>query len=347
MAQSWLAEATRERSEQLGTVMFGICTSGLSKTYSGLRAVRDLTFEVPARGVCALLGVNGSGKTTTTRLLTGLATPDSGSARVAGYDIVRQSKAARAVIGFTAQETRLDPYLTGAEYLDIIGRLRHVSRPDRRSRTRLLLDALELTDVSRNRIGTYSGGMARRLDIAGSLLGRPRVLFLDEPSTGLDPHSRRRLWDVVRREASGGTTVLLTTQYMDEADALADWVIVLGKGRIVAQGRPDELGFRHRARVAELTLAHVGLVEVVETALRPFGVEVSPGPQPGACALAVRQGDVTTLIAALARLHAEGVPIVDVSLRRPTLEEVFLALTTPTAPAVGAEEALVVGAGRG
>jgi ABC-2 type transport system ATP-binding protein len=321
--------------------MSGIECEELRKAYSEVEALDGVSFAVEPGEVLALLGPNGSGKTTTVRILTTLAVPDSGAARVAGRDILHEAERVRRMIGLTAQATVLDGFLTGREYLEIVARLRHIPRSRRRREIAALLDEFELGDFARSPTSGYSGGMRRRLDLAASMLGRPLVLFLDEPSTGLDPHSRECMWDAIRRRAHAGATVLLTTQYMEEADALAHSVIVLARGRIIERGTPNSLKDTIGGSVVELTLADPFQREEALACLADAG---DPAPSERAEVLSfVLSQSSPPLLEILQRLDAYAIEVSDVIVRRPTLDEAFLHLTrgseeAPTrelAPAVG------------
>jgi len=231
---------------------YTIEAQGLRKAYGDTRVLDGLDLQVRRGEVFALLGPNGAGKTTTVRILSTLLAPDAGSALVAGHDVVREAKAVRSAISLTAQEAAVDGLLTGAENLRMMARLRRVN--DKR-RVDALLEQFDLTDAANRRVETYSGGMRRRLDLAMSLIAHPQVIFLDEPTTGLDPRSRNAVWDAVKALADGGTTILLTTQYLEEADRLADRIAVLAQGQIAALGTADEL----KARVGKATLDEVFL----------------------------------------------------------------------------------------
>src|SRR5215211_1948806 len=218
-----------------------IITQGLRRSFGPIKAVDGVDLNAPAGTVLGLLGPNGAGKTTIVRILTTLLTPDAGTARVAGYDVVRDAEALRSVIGLAGQYAAVDENLTGRENLDLVGRLYHLGRSEARRRAEEMLERFELTDAAHRTAKTYSGGMRRRLDLGASLVGRPQVLFLDEPTTGLDPRSRIELWDAIRALVAAGTDVLLTTQYLEEADQLADHVVIVDHGRSIATGTPSEL----------------------------------------------------------------------------------------------------------
>jgi ABC-type multidrug transport system ATPase subunit len=306
--------------------MQGIECEELRKASGEVRALGGVSFVAEPGQILALLGPNGSGKTTTVRILTTLTTPDSGSARVAGRDVVRHAPRVRRAIGLTAQETILDGFLTAGEYMDIVARLRHLSRPRRRREIAELLSEFELQEVAKTPISGYSGGMRRRLDVATSLLGKPRVLFLDEPSTGLDPHSRERMWDAIRRRAREGATVLLTTQYMEEADALAESVIVLAHGRVIERGTPDELKDTIGDSVLELTLADSDQRSEAMATLAQLGDPAPPRERPDVLSFVLLKSS-PPLLAILQRLDADGIEVADVIVSRPTLDEAFLHLT--------------------
>jgi ABC-2 type transport system ATP-binding protein len=306
--------------------MQGIECEELSKAYRQVQALDGVSFVVEPGEILALLGPNGSGKTTTVRILTTLSVPDSGSARVAGRDVVREAPRVRRMIGLTAQETILDSFLTGKEYLDIVARLRHISRPRRKRETAALLTEFELDEVARSPISGYSGGMRRRLDVAASLIGRPIVLFLDEPSTGLDPHSRERMWEAIRRRARGGATVLLTTQYMEEADALAKSVIVLARGQVIERGTPDALKDTIGGSVVELTLADPSQRGEAMACLTGAGDPAPSRERPEVLSFVLLPSGLP-LLAILQRLDTDDIAVKDVIVRRPTLDEAFLHLT--------------------
>jgi ABC-type multidrug transport system ATPase subunit len=306
--------------------MQGIECEELRKAYGEVKALDGVSFVAEPGEILALLGPNGSGKTTTVRILTTLSAPDSGSARVAGRDVVREAPHVREAIGLTAQETILDSFLTGKEYLDIVARLRHIPRARRKAEIAELLSEFELDEIAKSPIGGYSGGLRRRLDVATSLIGKPTVLFLDEPSTGLDPHSRERMWDAIRRRAHEGATVLLTTQYMEEADALARSVVVLTQGQIIERGTPDSLKDNIGSSVVELTLADPDQRSLAMDSLAKSGEPSPPGERPDVLSFVLVKSS-PSLLTILQRLSTDGIEVTDVMVSRPTLDEAFLYLT--------------------
>ncbi len=307
--------------------------TGLVKRYGDVTALNGLDLAVAEGAVLGVLGPNGAGKTTAVSILATLIRPDAGMARVAGADVVAAPREVRRRIGLSGQFAAVDEHLTGFENLDMIGRLYHLGRRPARARARQLLEQFDLVAAGDRPVKTYSGGMRRRLDLAGALVADPPVLFLDEPTTGLDPHSRRQLWEVIHRMVGSGTTVLLTTQYMEEADQLADRVLVIDHGRAIAEGTPDELKGLVGAERIEVTLpaAAAAAVAAALAAARAVLARFAVGEQQ----VDARARRVVTPIAggspvltqALRALDQAGVAVRDVGLRRPTLDDVFLTLT--------------------
>jgi oleandomycin transport system ATP-binding protein len=313
-----------------------IQAEGLVKRFGDTQALEGVDLTAPAGTVLGLLGPNGSGKTTTVRILTTLLTPDAGRARVAGYDLARQPMAVRAAIGLTGQYAAVDENLTGRENLELIGNLLELPRPMRRGRAVALLDRVELADAADRVVKTYSGGMRRRLDLAASLVGDPRVLFLDEPTTGLDPSSRRSLWTTIRELVAEGATVLLTTQYLEEADQLADQIVVLDHGRVLADGTSDQLKARAGGQVLEVRPTDGDLDRVAAVLAGVAGG--SPAVDAEVRLVTVPAADPGLLAEVVCRLDAAGVAVADLALRRPSLDDVFLRLTGHTTDA-GDEQA--------
>ncbi|MEU3480721.1 ATP-binding cassette domain-containing protein [Streptomyces sp. NPDC033754] len=304
------------------TTTYAVLSEGLQKRYGEVHALRGLDLAVPEGTVCGVLGPNGAGKTTAVRVLTTLVAPDAGSARVAGLDVVRDPAGVRGKIAVTGQHASVDGDLTGAENLRLFARLLRAPR----SRAGELLERFGLTAAADRPARTYSGGMRRRLDLAASLLVRPAVLFLDEPTTGLDPHSRNGIWDAVRELASEGTTVLLTTQYLEEADQLADDIVLIDEGRVAQRGTPAELKALIGSH-AEVVVADPSLLEAAAAVLDRLtgGAPVLDAER--RTVGAVTADTTLTLPRIVREIDAAGVHIVDASLRPPTLDEVFLRLT--------------------
>jgi ABC-2 type transport system ATP-binding protein len=283
---------------------------------------------VPRGTVLGLLGPNGAGKTTAVRILTTLLRPDGGRALVEGLDVVRDAAAVRRSIGLAGQSAAIQEELTGRENLEIIGRLYHLSWPHARSRAVELLEQFGLSDAANRTAKTYSGGMQRRLDLAASLVGSPEVLFLDEPTTGLDPRSRLGMWDIIRSLAEGGTTLLLTTQYLDEADELADEIVVIDHGLVIAAGTAEELKGRVGGDVLEFTVPDRGRIADAVAAIARIGEgEPHSDAETGMINIGVGGRGSEALIDAVRSLDAAGVVTRGLTLRRPSLDDVFLALT--------------------
>ena len=304
-----------------------ILTEGLCKTFGQVRALDGVDLTAPAGTVLGLLGPNGAGKTTTVRVLTTLLRPDAGHARVAGLDVARQAAMVRQAIGLAGQAAAVDEYLTGRENLLMAGRLHHLDRAEARRRASGLLERFELAEAADRTVRTFSGGMRRRLDLAVSLVGRPRVLFLDEPSGGLDPRGRQRLWQTIRMLVEDGTTVLLTTQYLEEADRLADHVVVIDHGRVIAQGTPEQLKGQVGGERLHLRLATAGDLGRVAELVADVGNGLPRvDTQTGAITVPIADG-VVSLAEVMRRLDAAGLALSGLALRRPTLDDVFLTLT--------------------
>ncbi|MFV8129427.1 ATP-binding cassette domain-containing protein [Streptomyces syringium] len=302
---------------------FAIQAEGLAKSFKETHALAGVDLAARTGTVLGLLGPNGAGKTTAVRIFATLLTPDSGWARVGGHDVVREAGLVRAMIGLTGQYAAVDEKLTGTENLLMIGRLLGMGRTEARARAGELLERFHLEDAAGCAAKTYSGGMRRRLDLAASLVGRPQILFLDEPTTGLDPHSRGELWDMLRGLVAEGVTALLTTQYLNEADQLADEIVVIDKGRVIAEGTPDQLKSQVGGQVlqlrpvhsADLAKAHA-LVREAAGRARIEGEEIT-----------APVNDLELLPSVVRRLDQAAIPVGELTLRRSSLDEVFLVLT--------------------
>jgi ABC-2 type transport system ATP-binding protein len=314
-----------------------ISAHGISKSYGSVQALDGVDLEVAPGTVLGLLGPNGAGKTTFVRVLTTLLRPDAGTARVAGFDVVREAAALRQQIGLAGQYAAVDENLTGLENLVMVGRLYGFRRSEAKVRGRELLERFDLVEAADRPVKTYSGGMRRRLDLAAALVATPPVLFLDEPTSGLDPRSRLSLWEVIEQLVSEGTTVLLTTQYLDEADRLADIIAVIDQGHVIAQGTSDELKDRVGGERLEVRLDEDASADVAVRALTPMSDE-PPVAEGRVVRLSVRRRS-GTIVEAVRRLSDAGVGVDDLALRRPTLDDVFLTLTGHAAeqPAEGEE----------
>ncbi|MCV7422842.1 ATP-binding cassette domain-containing protein [Mycobacterium yunnanensis] len=302
--------------------------AGVTKTFGQLPALREVSFSVPTGTVCGLLGHNGAGKTTIVKILSTLLEPTTGTATVAGFDVVADADQVRRSIGVTGQDAALDGALTGRENLVLFGRLRGMKRKQAAGRADELIESFDLVAAADREVATYSGGMRRRIDIAVSLIVPPKVLFLDEPTTGLDPRSRRDVWTLVSSLAAQEVTVLLTTQYLEEADVLSDSIVILDAGRVIARGTAEELKRRMGQGYCQVTPLHPEDLVRVASALGTYeGVEVDAAAN--TVAVPAPQG-VTTLAEVFRKLEELGVELMDISLRKPSLDEVFLHLTGPT-----------------
>ncbi|MDV7354591.1 ATP-binding cassette domain-containing protein [Rhodococcus oxybenzonivorans] len=306
-----------------------ITVTGLRKSFRDVAVLDGVDLLVPRGSVFALLGVNGAGKTTMVRILSTLTPADAGTVTIAGRDLHDDAQGIRRSISLTGQYAAVDDLLTAEENLRLMARLGHLGRAEGRQRARELLEQFDLVDAGRRRAGTYSGGMARRLDLAMSLVARPEVIFLDEPTTGLDPRSRQTMWDVVRRLANDGVTIFLTTQYLEEADQLADRVAVLDEGRIVAEGTPDELKRLVPGGHLELMLTQPSQLETVAASFDEVVVDADR------CTIAIpTDGSIGQIKALLDRVDDQSVTVGTLSLHSASLDDVFFALTdkTPAAP---------------
>ena len=305
-----------------------LLAEGLTKSFGDVHALRGIDLSVPPGTVLGLLGPNGAGKTSVVRILTTLLRPDGGRALVEGRDVVAQAPAVRRVIGLSGQSAAVHEELTGRENLEIVGRLFHMTRREARARADELLGQFELAGAADRPAKTYSGGMLRRLDLAASLIGRPSVLFLDEPTTGLDPRSRLGMWEMIRELAAHGTTVLLTTQYMDEADELADEIVVIDHGLVIAAGTAEELKGRVGGDVLEFAVLDRSRLDDAVATVAVLGPgEPHPDPESAIVRVAVGSPSSDALMEAVRRLDAAGVQTYGLTLRRPSLDDVFFALT--------------------
>ncbi|MDQ2814757.1 MAG: ATP-binding cassette domain-containing protein [Actinomycetota bacterium] len=305
-----------------------ILVEGLTKSFGEVRALRGIDLSVPHGTVLGVLGPNGAGKTTAVRILTTLMRPDGGRAVVEGYDVVREAAAVRRSIGLAGQSAAIQEELTGRENLEIIGRLYHLSWPRARGRAAELLEQFGLSDAANRAAKNYSGGMQRRLDLAASLVGQPRVLFLDEPTTGLDPRSRLGMWEIIRSLVADGTTLLLTTQYLDEADELADEIVVIDHGLVIAAGTSEQLKGRVGGDVVEFTVPDRRRIGDALAVIARIGEgEPNGDAETGVVSIKVGGRGSDALVEAVRALDRAQVETRNLALRRPSLDDVFLALT--------------------
>ena len=302
---------------------YTVVASGITKSFGSRLVLDQIDLAIPTGSVFALLGPNGAGKTTLVRILATLVRPDTGVATIAGHDLIADPIGVKRSISLTGQFAAIDDLLSGEENLEMMAQLRHLPQRLRAARVAELLATFELTDVRHRRAGTYSGGMQRRLDLALSLIDRPQVLFLDEPTTGLDPRSREQLWLTVRQLVDEGVTILLTTQYLEEADQLADTIALLDRGRVVAQGSADELKGSLGAEVLRLEFSDMTSYRRAAESLEPARTDER------LCILdVVTDGTANHVYETLARLNHAGIPPRKISIRRPSLDDVFLSLTS-------------------
>jgi len=306
---------------------FAVEASGLTKHYGEVVALDGLDLAVPKGTVLGLLGPNGAGKTTAVSILTTLTAPDAGTARVAGVNVLSEPQRVRSLIGLSGQYAAVDEHLTALENLEMIGCLYGMRRPAARKKAHELIERFRLSEAANRPLKTFSGGMRRRIDLAGALLADPPVLFLDEPTTGLDPRSRGELWDIIRERVTEGTTVVLTTQYLEEADQLANEIVVIDHGRAIARGTSQELKRRIGGEHLDVHLALLSDLSRVEDILRPFAIgAIRTDDQDALISIPVAKG-VEALGAVMIELSAQNVEILDIGLRRPTLDDVFMELT--------------------
>lgn len=315
-----------------------ISARGLVKRYKSVTALDGIDLSVPEGTVLGLLGPNGAGKTTAVRIISTLLIPDEGSVEIAGVDVLAEPDKARARLGLSGQSAAVDEYLTGFENLDMVGRLYGFSRARSRARATELLEMFSLSEAGNRPSKTYSGGMRRRLDLAAALVAAPPVLILDEPTTGLDPRSRNEMWAVIRNLVRDGATVLLTTQYLEEADRLADDIVVIDKGRSIAHGTADELKTQFGADRIELVVADLADLPAARRVLEAVSGQVAQVDEDSRELSVPATDGAASLMDALRQLDGEGVEVSDIGLRRPTLDDVFLTLTGHSAEDVDSSD---------
>jgi ABC-2 type transport system ATP-binding protein len=309
-----------------------VVVRNLTKAFKKVQVLEGVSFSIPCGSMLALLGPNGAGKTTTVRILSTLLRPDGGEVLINGFDVQKQSDEVRAVIGLTGQYAAIDEYLTGRENLEMMGRLYHLSKEDSKRRATELLEQFDLTEASTRAAKTYSGGMRRRLDLAASLVAAPPILFLDEPTTGLDPRSRLAMWEVIKQLKKDGATILLTTQYLEEADKLADSIAVIDHGKVIAEGTADELKARVGKERLELVLEREGDLEKAQKTVRE-GSSIDKEER----RISIPIEGVSEVKDVLDRLQQASISIESLSLHKPTLDDVFLKLTGRQAEAKQSE----------
>lgn len=311
---------------------------GLIKKYGDFTAVADVSLEVPTGTVLGVLGPNGAGKTTTVRMLTTLVRTDGGSAQVAGFDVVRDAEQVRRQIGVSGQYAAVDEYLTGFENLDMIGRLYHLGAKASKARARELLAQFRLEEAANKPAKTYSGGMRRRLDLAGALVARPPVIFLDEPTTGLDPRSRGEMWEVIEGLVAQGTSLLLTTQYLEEADRLADSIVVVDRGRVIARGTSDELKAQVGGERLEVHLRDKTDATTARDIMARHGMGEVAAPEGGRELVVPVSHGTQALLGVVREFSEHNIDVADIGVRRPTLDDAFLTLTGHVAESDDAQE---------